>query len=79
MSYPGPWPKCPYCLRPAMDGHLTCGSGVCNEERARVERLSFPRCQFCGLPLSRGEVQCDSCTLRYLSDCCGGRPQGGDS
>lgn len=29
--YPPDWPKCPACGKPALDGHITCGSVQCNE------------------------------------------------
>lgn len=37
--YPPGWPKCLYCDRPALDGHLTCGLVSCSEAQAREDNL----------------------------------------
>jgi len=34
-GYPADWPKCPWCERPALDGHLTCGEVNCAEGDTR--------------------------------------------
>jgi hypothetical protein len=34
-EYPGDWPCCPACGRPALDGHITCGRAECNEAEQR--------------------------------------------
>lgn len=40
--YPSDWPSCPGCGRPAMDGHITCGSASCDEGGARAARAAAP-------------------------------------
>ncbi len=50
--YPMGWPKCPNCGEPALDGHITCGSVLCDEGRHRREQAAkYVGCS-CG---------CDSC------------------
>lgn len=46
--YPSTWPKCPSCGKPALDGHITCGSVLCNEARAREAREHAKRGCTCG-------------------------------
>ena len=36
--YPATWPRCPACGRPALDGHITCGSAHCDEGSWRARR-----------------------------------------
>jgi len=38
MNYPPDWPVCPNCGKPALDGHITCGSYACGEHRFRRQR-----------------------------------------
>ena len=33
-NYPDWWPQCVNCIRPALDGHLTCGHVECDEDAA---------------------------------------------
>lgn len=64
--YPPDWPKCPSCGEPALDGHITCGSVLCNEAGRRQEfQARYTGCS-CG---------CDSCNGPILSTVrahCGG-------
>jgi hypothetical protein len=39
--YPSDWPRCPGCGDFALDGHITCGSVLCNERDAREQRLAW--------------------------------------
>lgn len=36
--YPGDWPACPACGKPALDGHVSCGEAGCDELKLRRER-----------------------------------------
>lgn len=36
--YPTDWPRCPKCDKPALDGHITCGSWECGESEERRKR-----------------------------------------
>ena len=66
--YPSDWPKCPGCEAPALDGHITCGSVLCNESRARADREHEKRGCTCG---------CDSCNVPDWCAPTGGRHCGG--
>ena len=66
--YPENWPKCPSCGEPALDGHVTCGSALCNESGARQAVAQKYRGCTCG---------CDSCNAPEWSMPTGGRHCGG--
>jgi hypothetical protein len=57
--YPDNWLACPSCGSPSLDGHITCGSVLCNEGAHRRERAAqYTGCS-CG---------CDSCNGPNLAD-----------
>lgn len=35
IAYSSDWPRCMFCERPSLDGHLTCGNATCSEGAAR--------------------------------------------
>jgi hypothetical protein len=57
--YPSDWPKCPSCGAPALDGHITCGSVLCNEGTHRRDIAAHYAGCSCG---------CDSCNGPILGD-----------
>jgi hypothetical protein len=70
--YPPDWPRCVWCDRFAMDGHLTCGRSCCSESAARDYRnATRPRCATCGQPADHGATHCWRPACQQQRGCCG--------